>query len=273
MGLGPTTINFPGGVQDILVEKEGCRFSLEAAKPLPNFAPLFPKEDLSFLEPHIDKHLRDTVYQDVLSALRLHGFSLSFSNPFFTALEETRDEQGLDLNVHHQNRVLLDSLFELSAKKTQGIQDSTTQQFWLALLTSIEGIQLKNTVKKDEKIRRNKGREFYEKGRFGTLNEFRLHYETELARKSDYYADPTLNKELIDLFLETFGKTLSWLSQLEMDLRETLNKSLTSAPITPTKGLIKGNFVKEKVAFFSAISEIHGATPLSVHEAEFRFSQ
>ncbi|MDP1603843.1 MAG: DUF2608 domain-containing protein [Legionella sp.] len=216
--VGPTTIAPPAGIQDILVIGDERRFFLEAGKPFPNLG-------YDFLQEFIGKLFRDQVYQDIITRLIGHKFEIYLENPLVTAIHETYEEHGLDLRKDEgRDLSLLNTLVQLPVQNLSGKRGASTQCLWVASLQTIEGVVLSDTKKIENKIRRNFGRHFYEKGSWGTLAEFKSALSEARNYSSDSLQTPQ-QRDLIAGVLEAYEETLELLERTELLIRADYKKS------------------------------------------------
>ncbi len=163
--VGPITFSAPAGTQDIIINDATHEYTLEVGKPLPDL-------NLVYLQSYVGQYFRDDVYQTVLRLLEKHHFKILLENPFITALHETKEEHGLDIGPGGQNEYLIaSSMAELPFQPPLKDLGSSGLQLWLVQLKSLQGVETQFTQKTEQKIRRNAGRKFYEKGCWNTLAE------------------------------------------------------------------------------------------------------
>jgi hypothetical protein len=178
--VGPVIFTPAAGTQDLIAIKDEYSMTLELSKPV--------KDDIhaSFLKPFVGQPLRDEVYQQVLNGLQANGYQLYFESPLATAIHEVYEEHGLDLR--HDQSVMVKPIKQAYFKCTSADKGDTSLCLWMPQLRDIMAIQLKHTQKVEEKIRRNHGRVFYEKGSWVTLNELKARYESQkLKLQQDVY--------------------------------------------------------------------------------------
>lgn len=211
--LGLITITPAAGVQDLLISNERERIVLEVGKPLPDL-------EHEALREFIGRHLRDEVYQKVLTYFESRGYVILAENPLQTAFHETEEEHGIDLMTGGHDSHLL--------REFTVIQDSfksrSTIKLWLAELKNSDGVVLKHTDKIESKIRRNQGKAFFEEGCWGTVQEF----QSSLNQQSY-----TLNQsDLFQYGLEDCQNTIDLLILLEKRIRN--KKALLSGTVFST---------------------------------------
>ncbi len=278
--VGPTTIAPPAGIQDILIVKNDRCFSLEVGKPLPQL-------DDDFLQEFVGKYFRDDVYQQIIARFIENEFEIYIQNPLVTAIQETYEEHGFDLrNDVGRDHNLLNTLSQLPIQNLSGECGASAQCYWIASLNSTEGIFLTHTKKIENKIRRNVGREFYEQGCWGTLDEFKC----ALLEERKYSLDSSIPSQKISLIkgvLEAYEENIKLLERIELLIRDDLKKSAFSSNTLSicseqvfnrgliainqnhselTKGLISSNFV---LGFFGLKNRSGDPMELSV-ERQFR---
>ncbi|KTD32111.1 hypothetical protein Lmor_2451 [Legionella moravica] len=216
--VGPVTITLPAGTQDIHVIKDERRFSLEVGKP-------FPDLEYDFLAEFVGKLFRDQIYQDIVTRLMEHQFEVYAENPLVTALHETREEHGVDLRKEEgRDHHLLNRLIQLPVQSLSGKRGANAQSFWVAALDNLDGIVLSDTVKVENKIRRNFGRVFYEQGCWGTLSDFK----NQLKEARTYSSHPTASSHQSDLIngvLEAYEENIELLERIELLIRADFLKS------------------------------------------------
>lgn len=259
--IGPTTIAPPAGVPDILAIKENQYYRFEAAKALPEF-------HLSFLDNYVGQLVRDMTYQQVLTRFKEQGFNLYLEHALTTAIGEVAEEHGLNLsNTLSSDRHLLHKLYQLPSIVAPGIQDSKSQQFWLALLHSNKGVCLKDTTKLEQKIRRNKGRQFYEKGRWGTLAQFKDDFEHAFLQALEWYQLQPEKLELLALFLESHWQMLQLLTNLESQLRDKLLLTASNGRLATTTLTLPNHrfFSAHQFLTQSQVSRYEFSQALTIH--------
>lgn len=225
--VGPITITRPAGIQDIIITRENDQFFLEVGKPLPDLGYDFFKE-------FVGKFFRDDLYQKALTALVENKFELFIVDPLTTALQETEEEHGVDLreDVGNDRHLLIRSALQsLPLRHLSGKQGATSESIWLACLTGCDHVLLQNTHKTERKIRRNFGREFYEKGCWLSLNEIKEAFNVEKEKFS------TQDSDLIRGVFESFQDTITFLDDMEIKLCLPTS-NLSSKPV----GLLRDNF-------------------------------
>lgn len=218
--VGPKTVTPPAGIQDIIIMKAEHCFKVEVGKP-------FPDLQLDFLNPFIGKHFRDKNFQDIIACLIENAFDVYVENSEETALHETLEEHGVDLRNEGKDRHLLNTLFKLPLQTLSGKQGATAQCTYLAFLKNGEGINLSNTFKIENKIRRNLGRHFYEKGCWGTLESFKISLRLEKEQfktldKHTQYTSPQV--DLIEGVLAANQDAIDFLEHLELLIKADLKK-------------------------------------------------
>lgn len=164
--VGPVTVAPAAGIQDIIVMKGERCFRLEVGKP-------FPELELDFLKPFANTMFRDQAFQTIIDCLVDNQFEVYVENPLETALHETEEEHGVDLQPEGKHRHLLHTLLELPIRELNGKQGASAQYTCIAFMGNCEDVELNYTNKIETKIRRNLNRKFYEKGCWGTLDSFK----------------------------------------------------------------------------------------------------
>lgn len=168
----PITFSYAAGIQDIIAIKEGCRFRLEVGKQ-------FPDLGYDFLKDFVGKLFRDDpgkqTYQAIVNCFIDNGFNLFIENPLDTAYHETMEEHGFDLKEHNS---YVKNITQMPVRKLSGERGAHALCLWLADLNCMN-TQLNYTVKIENKIRRNFGRSFYEKGCWETLDAFKIALKIE----------------------------------------------------------------------------------------------
>jgi len=241
----PITIEPAAGKQDIIAIKNDQRLVLELGKPLPD-----KSRDFNFLKPFIGQIFRDeAAYQDIIACLITNGFNVYLENPLATAVHEVYEEHGIDLRKtigcdHYLLKVPLELLQFQLIPAQNGV---AALGIWLPELASIEEINLRYTKKIDNKVRRNFGREFYEKGSWVTLVEFKTRFMQE-KEKFSCLDDYTLVKvELINWAFKAYEVNMQFLERTERSLlSQTQLESPTiivSAPLIFATAPIQGTTV------------------------------
>lgn len=238
--VGPITIMPPAGIQDIIIIKDELCFNLEVGKP-------FPDLKVDFLSPFIGKLFRDQTYQKIITCLIENKFNVYVENPLETALHETQEEHGVDLRNEGRNRNLLNTLLELPLEKLSGKQGATAQYTCIAFLQSCDDVILSYTNKIENKIRRNLGRSFYEKGCWGTLNSFKMTLNLEREKfnsidKQTHYTSQQI--DLIEGAISANHDAIEFLEKIELWIRFDLEK-LKLTKIFAGEGVIYQNFAQE----------------------------
>mgnify|MGYP000122457107 CR=1 FL=1 len=258
--VGPIIIMPPAGIQDIIIMKDELCFNLEVGKPLPDLK-------LDFLSPFIGKLFRDKAYQEIIASLIQNKFNVYVENPLETALHETQEEHGVDLRNEGKDRNLLNALLELPLQQLSGKQGATTQYTCIAFLKSCDDVILNYTNKIENKIRRNFGRSFYEKGCWGTLNSFKMTLKLEREKfdsidKQTHYTPQQV--DLIEGMLSANHDAIELLEKIELWIRFDLEQ-LKLAKILAGEGVIYQNCVQELATNYrnsrgsaSSMLEIHG---------------
>ncbi len=172
--IEPVTLAPAAGTQDIIAIKDGLRLVLEAGKPLP---------DLDIPGWTKGERFRDDVYQATIERLVDRGFDVYLENPLATAIHEAYEEHGINVC---DRRLLTRQLESLLPMITPEHTDVAALCVWFPELdrTHIDSINLRYTEKIDTKMRRNSGRQFYEKGCWVTLADFRARYTGEKEKFS-----------------------------------------------------------------------------------------
>ncbi|MCL9682572.1 hypothetical protein [Legionella maioricensis] len=238
--VGPITITPPAGIQDIIIIKDEQCFNLEVGKP-------FPDLKIDFLSTFIGKLFRDQIYQDIIACLIENKFNLYVETPLETALHETQDEHGVDLRNEGKDRHLLNTLLELPLQNLSGKQGATTQYTCIAFLKNGDDVVLNYTNKIEEKIRRNLGRSFYEKGCWGTLGSFKTTLALEQIKFNSTSEQTHYTSQQMDLITGTLSANqdaIEFLESIELLIRSDLEK-LKLAKILIGEGLINQDFAQK----------------------------
>ncbi|MDF1827574.1 MAG: hypothetical protein P1U39_04795 [Legionellaceae bacterium] len=210
--VGPALVGLPAGARDVIAIKDGQETRLELGKP-------FPDVSCEALTPFVGELFRNEAYQTIAEALEANGFRLFVENALQAALHEAEEEHGADISEYTgRDRRLLIELLEMPQQAIVAKKGTEIMHVWVAYLQSCEGIALKRTEKVDRKIKRNFGREFYEQGCWGTLDEFKdkLRLEQERFTSPDVMATyDTTQNELIDGALSACEGALSFLERTE----------------------------------------------------------
>lgn len=237
--VGPITIAPPAGTQDLIVVKDDRSFTLELSKP-------FPDLGFDFLKDFVGKALREEAYQEILACLTAHGFQIYVEHPLATAMHETRDEHGVDLRkeVGRDNH-LLKTLFELPPEAWPEKRGAASQCLWIAHLASCEGVVLNYTDKVEKKMRRNLGREFYEKGCWGTLASFKESLAAARLKfsSSDVASYTAVQLELIREELAAYESNITWLERMEALMVAELDR----AKVMVVEGKYPGFFAHTRI--------------------------
>ena len=216
--VGTVTITPPAGIQDIIVIKEELYISLEVGKP-------FPDLKIEFLAPYIGKLFRDQPYQEIIACLLANTFKVYVENPLETALHETYEEHGIDLRKEGKDHHLLNTLIECPVRKLSGKQGATAQYTCIAFLKNTDHVKLNDTSKIENKIRRNFGRSFNEKGCWGTVASFKmtLAMQRDIFNPTDQKARYTKDEaDLIEGALTSFEDAIKFLEDTEVLIRQHL---------------------------------------------------
>jgi hypothetical protein len=221
--VGPVTFGIAAGIQDIVAIKDTHSVCLEVGKP-------FPDLGHDFLSAYVGALFRDPLYQEIIDCLIDNGFNLFIENPLKTAMHETKEEHGLDLDMEQgRDTDLLMALVPLPIEKLSGKLGANEQNFLLAQLKSIDTVKLSEVQKTDQKIKRNLGRQFYEKGCWKTLAEMRYAFDEE-TRKCPACPDVTSDQAaLIKGVMQTYQETISFLERLELLIRSDLKPLASKA--------------------------------------------
>lgn len=261
----PITFEPAAGTQDIIVLRGDKRWVLESGKPFPDF-----NQEFSFLSTFIGMLFRDGVYQDSLSCLVANGFSVYLENPLATAIHEAYEEHGIDLHIDSgRDNHLLKTPLELTQREIFPAQKGVASplHLWLAELTDLEGIKLRQTNKVDKKMRRNFGREFYEKGTWITLDDFK---KTSIDQKSKFFPldiYSPVKAELISQAFSACDRNIQFIEKIESSLPKRLyQKPLeNTALIFPSQSDISPigsqRVFDNPNAFFSSATGSHETHP------------
>lgn len=243
----PVTFEPAAGTQDIIAIKDDRRLVLEAGKPVPDFT-----DEEKFLHLFRGQSFREQAYQDVLSCLIVNGFALYFENPIATAIHEAYEEHGIDLHqIHGRDRHLLKSPLALSQYEIIPPQIGVTSPLglWLPELTSCDDIELRYTSKIDKKMRRNFGREFYEKGVWITQEFFKTKLAEEKAKFSSLDAYSPIRVELITEAFKACDRNLPFLERMELLLhKKPCQEQALPIPLPSIQSIFSGDsvFFKQK---------------------------
>ncbi|MBA3662263.1 MAG: hypothetical protein H0W64_11065 [Gammaproteobacteria bacterium] len=223
--VGVIAVAPPAGTQDIIVFKDHRSFVFEVAKP-------FPMTEFECLQAFTGKAFSGQTYQDIIETLQKNNFETYLENPIATAIHETREEHGTDLRKNVGKNVnLTHDLFEFEPQTILAKRGTTTQKVIVAFLNSKEGIELKETNKVEEKIPVNKGRIFYERGAWKTLDAIKLNFIAEKEKFSDInIQNDSLNKDQLELIraeLRAFESRIQLLEKIE---RSIVNQLLQTNP-------------------------------------------
>ena len=217
----PITFEPAAGTQDIIAIKGDQRLGLESGKPVPD------NDKFSVLHEFKTQSFRDKVYQDAISCLVANGFSIYLESPLATAIHEAYEEHGIDLrkNIGRDNHLLKISLelapYELIPPR---IGVASPLCLWLPELKKPDGIVLSSINKIDTKMRRNFGREFYEKGVWITLEYFKTKLLQEKAKFSSLDTYTPVRVELITDAFRACDRNMQSLERVELSLLKKLNR-------------------------------------------------
>lgn len=269
----PLTIAPAAGTQDIIAIKGGQRLALELGKPVPHLDPEF-----KFLHSFIGTSFREAAYQDIIECLITNGFQVYLENPLATAIHEALEEHGIDLrpSVGHDTHILKISLESSEYQVLPAQHRVAALGAWLPELTGFKDVKLRHTDKIDTKVYRNRGREFYEKGVWVTLEEFKQRYLQEKDKFASLLNGYLPEKaELITETFRAFDRNLQFLEQIEPSLltsrhEKQLNlldisiQELPKCAPTSIKPLVVSNCSS---TFFNATSaDLHIPSVLGVTE-------
>jgi hypothetical protein len=203
--LGPVIFTPAAGTQDLIAISEKHSMTLELSKPVKDYS---KHQHASFLKNFAGQALRDEVYQQVLNCLEANGYKLFFENPMQTAIHEAYEEHGLDL------RLMVKSIEQAFFKCTPAAKGQASLCLWMPQLQEITAIKLRHTQKVEEKIRRNHGRVFYEKGAWVTLNELKTRHEVEQSKVKQEVI-PILKQGLVRQVLTQFQEDIQLIEMME----------------------------------------------------------
>lgn len=213
--IGIKVIHPPAGTQDIIVVKENERFVIEASKPFPEF-------NKEFLSGFTRKTVADQNYQDILNCFIKNGYKIFLENTLATAAHETQEEHGVDLRktigVHNN---LLVNMVEFEPQTILAKRGTTTQKIYVAHLNKFEDIRLNYAEKREDKIAINRGRSFYEKGIWCTLEDLKLCFTNEKSIIENEKNDNSLNSEKINLIkagLIAYESRIALLEKIEASI-------------------------------------------------------
>jgi hypothetical protein len=231
--VGPVIFTPAAGTQDLIAIKDEHSITLELSKPMKDYSKHI---HASFLTPFAGQLLRDEVYQQVLNGFQENGYQLYFESPMATAIHEAYEEHGLDLR--HDQSVLVKPIEQALFKCTSADKGDASLCLWMPQVRDIMAIKLKHTQKVEEKIRRNHGRVFYEKGAWVTLNELKTRYEAEQFKlKQDVY--PPLVVQIM--------------SQFQVSIRHI---DMMEAKFKPANGLFAKARTSEASSFLTEQSQL-----------------
>lgn len=219
--IGIKVINPPAGTQDIIVVKENERFVFEVSKPFPDY-------NKDFLNGFTGKTVAGQIYQDILSCFINNGYKMYLENTFATAARETQEEHGVDLRktIGIHNNLLL-NMFDFEPQTVLAKRGTTTQKIYVAHLNKIafEDISLSYTEKEEEKIAINKGRHFYEKGIWCTLEELKSCFANEKSIIENGKNEHLFTHEQINLIksgLVAYQSRIGLLEKIEASIASSL---------------------------------------------------
>lgn len=271
----PVTFEPAAGTQDIIAIKGDQRLVLELGKPIPN-----SNHEFSFLHHFTGQAFRDKVYQDALACLVTNGFSVYLESPLATAIHEAYDEHGIDLrkNIGRDNQLLQIPL-ELTQYELIPAQAGVASPLclWLPELTKLGDIVLRHTNKIDTKMRRNFGREFYEKGTWLTLESFKIKLSEEKAKFSSLDIYTPVRVELITEAFRACDRNMQFLERAELSLLkkphqaqlENTNIIFSSQSELAAIPIMSQGFVNDRNVFFKPTTSGSRATGLVCTSALF----
>ncbi|STX51458.1 Uncharacterised protein [Legionella busanensis] len=241
--VGVTAIAPPAGTQDIIALKNNHRLTFEVAKPL-------KENNYEFLQSFVGKPISNEIYQNLITSLIQEGFDVYIEHPLATAAHETKEEHGIDLHIKegaHSN--LLVSMFEFDPQTILAKRGTTTQKIFAAHLTPPGNVTLNYTDKIEEKIDLNKGRPFYEKGIWTTLEDLKLSLEKEQqlfkARKEAGILPFNLKQiALIEAEFKAYASRIELIEKIESSIKTNLNCVIASKANLPSLDFI--NLQKSK---------------------------
>lgn len=243
--VGFITIMPPAGIQDIIIIKDKQRFNLEVGKP-------FPDLKIDFLNMFIGMLFRDQTYQDIIACLIENKYNVYVESKLATALHETQEEHGVDLQNEGKDIHLLNNLIELPLQKLSGKQGATAQYTCIAFLKSCEHVVLNYTEKVEKKIRRNFGRSFYEKGCWGTLDSFKATLALERIKFNSSSVQSHITPQQIDLIIGTLSANedaIKFLENIELLIRSNhvLPQRDDTSLILATHGFFNSSIPLQKI--------------------------
>ncbi|WP_131783782.1 hypothetical protein [Legionella gresilensis] len=243
--VGVTAIAPPAGTQDIIALKNNHRLTFEVAKPL-------KENDYDFLQPFVGKPISNQIYQNLITSLIEEGFDVYIEHPLATAAHETKEEHGIDLHIKEgTHSSLLVSMFEFVPQTILAKRGTTTQKIFAAHLTTPGSVDLNYTDKIEEKITLNKGRSFYEKGIWTTLEALKLNLEKEQQSFKVQKEAGTLlfNPEqiaLIEAEFKAYASRVELIEKIESSIKTNLNCVIDCKANLPSLDFIKLKKDKDK---------------------------
>lgn len=196
----------PAGSQDIIVIKDNERFSIEVSKAFPDL-----KKD--FMKPFTGKNVNGQNYQEIMNCFIDNGYEVYLENMLATATRETFEENGTDLRINGgKNLDLLINMFDFPPHVIKAKRGMTTQKIYAAHLSGDTGIQLNYTDKIEEGIAINKGRTFYEKGIWCTLEDLKKAFQEQKINFAQSEKDG-LTEDQIKLMESEF---IAWESRIDL---------------------------------------------------------
>ncbi|WP_298626764.1 hypothetical protein [uncultured Legionella sp.] len=163
------------------------------------------------------------------------GYQVFLENKLATAIHETFEENGIDLNTNGRDQHLLVAVYDFVVQPVKAKRGIATQKIYAALLSGDNlrddaSILLKNTLKVEEKITAFKGNNFYEKGIWCTLQELKQLFEIEKDQydKSDKKSFTKVQQITINQEFIAWKSRLELIEKVEASLISTLD-SVNSA--------------------------------------------